>query len=73
MKKYNTPVIEALALETIDVIATSGHVAAIEALGDKVNGGTYVSQGDISDFQAALNKADEALYEEKAKRAVPAK
>ena len=29
--------------------------------------------GDISDFQAALNKADEALYEEKAKRAVPAK
>ncbi len=29
--------------------------------------------GDIADFQAALNKADEALYEEKAKRAVPAK
>lgn len=29
--------------------------------------------GDISDFQAALNKADEALYEEKAKRVAPAK
>ena len=27
--------------------------------------------GDVSDFQAALSKADEALYEEKAKRAAP--
>ena len=33
MKKYNTPEIEALALETIDVIATSGDRAAAEALG----------------------------------------
>ena len=49
MKKYNTPEIEALALETIDVIATSGHEAAIEALGD-VAGGKYVSEGDIADF-----------------------
>ena len=32
MKKYNTPEIEALALETIDVIATSGHDAAFAAL-----------------------------------------
>lgn len=32
MKKYNTPEIEALALETIDVIATSGDDAAKYAL-----------------------------------------
>ena len=55
MKKYNTPVIEALALETIDVIATSGHLAAIDALkaeGVNLTGGTYVSEGDIAEFQA---------------------
>lgn len=32
MKKYNTPEIEALALETIDVIATSGDDAALNEL-----------------------------------------
>ncbi len=32
MKKYNTPEIEALALETIDVIATSGDDAAAAEL-----------------------------------------
>ena len=38
MKKYNRPEIEALALETIDVIATSGNVAAEEALSGAVDG-----------------------------------
>ena len=52
MKKYNTPEIEALALETIDVIATSGHAAALEAVGGIVEGGKYVSEGDITDFNA---------------------
>jgi predicted homoserine dehydrogenase-like protein len=32
MKKYNKPTIEALALETIDVIAASGAEAAADAL-----------------------------------------
>lgn len=32
MKKYNTPIIEALALETIDVIAASGEVYAANKL-----------------------------------------
>ena len=41
MKKYNTPVIETLALETIDVIATSGNKAAEEALAAK----GYVADG----------------------------
>lgn len=39
MKKYNTPEIEALALETIDVIATSGGDAALAQL--KADGFTY--------------------------------
>ena len=32
MKKYNTPEIVALALETVDVIATSGSSAGAKAL-----------------------------------------
>lgn len=36
MKKYNTPVIEALALETIDVIAASGEAYAAKKLADKL-------------------------------------
>ena len=45
MKKYNRPTIEALALETIDVIAASGTedaVAALENLG--------VERSDIETF-----------------------
>ena len=37
MKKYNTPEIEALALETIDVIASSGHDKALESLVNDYN------------------------------------
>lgn len=37
MKKYNTPEIEALALETVDVIATSGNRAALDALQNTYN------------------------------------
>ena len=50
MKKYNTPEIETLALETIDVIATSGDRAAESKLDNsfKTNGVTEL--GDISNF-----------------------
>ena len=34
MKKYNKPEIETLALETVDVIETSGTTAALDALKD---------------------------------------
>lgn len=37
MKKYNTPVIEALALETIDVIAASGEAYAAKKLADALS------------------------------------
>ena len=40
MKKYNKPTIEALALETIDVIAASGTVDAANALAGKLEGVT---------------------------------
>lgn len=57
MKKYNTPEIEALALETIDVIATSGDDAALYALGldekyadYKTAATSYGSAGKIEDF-----------------------
>ena len=43
MKKYNTPEIEALALETIDVIATSGDDAAAKLLKE-----TYDSYGEVN-------------------------
>lgn len=43
MKKYNTPEIEALALETIDVIATSGDDAAAELLKK-----TYASYEEVN-------------------------
>jgi hypothetical protein len=36
MKKYNKPTIEALALETIDVIAASGADVAAAELADKL-------------------------------------
>lgn len=53
MKKYNTPEIEALALETIDVIATSGDDAAKLAL-TKAGYDDYAALakdgGDIADF-----------------------
>ena len=35
MKKYNKPEIETLALETVDVIETSGDTAAANALANK--------------------------------------
>ena len=53
MKKYNTPEIEALALETVDVIATSGNDAALKALQDAqvdtTNATNYGSVADLSD------------------------
>ena len=53
MKKYNTPEIEALALETIDVIATSGDRAAAEALAAQGYANVDAKAiGTINDFQA---------------------
>ena len=46
MKKYNTPEIEALALETIDVIAASGNGAAQAALAEKYQANVAV-EGEI--------------------------
>lgn len=53
MKKYNTPEIEALALETIDVIATSGDDAAKKALTESYAdyaSATIQDGGDLKDF-----------------------
>lgn len=48
MKKYNTPVIEALALETIDVIAASGEAYAATKLAEQLSTpGAPVDAGDI--------------------------
>ena len=44
MKKYNTPIIEALALETIDVIAASGAAVAATKLAEALNDGTSSEQ-----------------------------
>ena len=53
MKKYNTPEIEALALETVDVIATSGHEAALKALQEtykvEIDGAT-VGEHNVADL-----------------------
>ena len=49
MKKYNTPEIEALALETIDVIAISGDDAALYAL---------ESNAEYANYAAAAKNAD---------------
>jgi len=45
MKKYNTPEIEALALETVDVIASSGNRAALAELQE-----TYNVKADATEF-----------------------
>ena len=50
MKKYNTPEIEALALETIDVIATSGNLAAAEELEKLGYTAEAKAIGDIAAF-----------------------
>lgn len=52
MKKYNTPEIEALALETIDVIATSGDDAALNELQKSYADYAAVAKdgGDLADF-----------------------
>ena len=50
MKKYNTPEIETLALETIDVIAASGNKAAEEKFTGAYAGKAVTGDGDIHDF-----------------------
>ena len=49
MKKYNTPEIEALALETIDVIAASNEIDNRQTAADKLGAKEgYTSQGTIA-------------------------
>lgn len=43
MKKYNTPEIVALALETVDVITNSGAVAATSALQETLGATTQLN------------------------------
>lgn len=47
MKKYNTPEIVALALETVDVIETSGNYAAAEELGSSITADVKVIEENI--------------------------
>jgi len=52
MKKYNKPEIETLALETVDVIETSGTKAAIDALGQQTTiASVQTIQEEISSMQ----------------------
>lgn len=55
MKKYNTPEIEALALETIDVIATSGDEAAEKLLKETYADYASVNVQDGGDFENFTN------------------
>lgn len=55
MKKYNTPVIEALALETVDVIATSGNRAALKELQDVYTG---LTADQVQEFGSVVDLAD---------------
>jgi len=55
MKKYNTPVIEALALETVDVIATSGNRAALKELQDEYTG---LTADQVQEFGSVVDLAD---------------
>ena len=54
MKKYNKPEIETLALETVDVIETSGKFAAQGALNEKF-GGTVATTATIEQNIAQMN------------------
>ena len=57
MKKYNTPVIETLALETIDVIAASGEVLAATKLAEELtNAGVTTSAGEIQQMGQDIAK-----------------
>ncbi len=55
MKKYNAPVIETLALETVDVIAISGATVAAaaleEALGNEFTGEVQIIAQDVAAMQ----------------------
>ena len=55
MKKYNTPVIEALALETVDVIATSGNRAALKELQEVYTG---LTADQVQEFGSVVDLAD---------------
>lgn len=57
MKKYNTPVIEALALETIDVIAASGEAYAATKLADELTAaGVTTTAGEIQQMGQDIAK-----------------
>lgn len=54
MKMYNRPTIEALALETIDVIAASGTLDAANELAEQL--GESVSVEDINQIAQDISK-----------------
>ncbi len=57
MKKYNRPEIETLALETIDVIATSGTEAASAALQIMMVGNTnFDSSKPVEQYGEQINE-----------------
>ena len=55
MKFYSKPEIEALALETVDVIATSGNRAALKELQDVYTG---LTADQVQEFGSVVDLAD---------------
>ena len=55
MKKYNTPEIVALALETVDVITNSGAVAATNALAQEL-GGVPVADLNVTQIEERFSQ-----------------
>ena len=55
MKKYNTPEIVALALETVDVITNSGAVAATSALQETLG---VTTQLNITQVEERFSQMD---------------
>ena len=53
MKKYNKPEIVTLALETVDVIETSGEKAAAAVAGEMKVSNVEVVAGDINNMASA--------------------
>ena len=55
MKKYNTPEIVALALETVDVIATSGSEAGAKALQAELGAGVAANTTQLEERFSEMN------------------
>lgn len=57
MKKYNKPEIETLALETVDVIETSGDTAAANALKENNKGSVVADVKSIEENIATMSNS----------------